>query len=124
MDNATGTIGLRALFDNKDELLWPGLIVSLKIVLREDKDVIVVPREAVQMSQRGNFVFIVKDGVAKMQPVTVGRSVDNETIVLTGLEGQEQVIVDGQLLVVNGGPVQPRPARSSQTGDASPKRAL
>lgn len=124
MDNATGTIGVRAVFENDNEALWPGLIVGLKVSLREEADQVVVPREAVQMSQRGNFVFVVADGVARMQPITVGRSIDKLTVVTNGLKGNEQVIIDGQLLVVEGAPVEPRPAKSSELAPASPAKAL
>ena len=123
MDNTSGTIGVRALFENPEEVLWPGLIVNLKVTLREEKDAVVVPREAVQMSQRGNFVFLVVDGAAKMQPVTVSRSVDKDTIIASGLKGTESVIVDGQLLVIEGGKVQPRqPASSALAPDKAPSR--
>lgn len=123
MDNATGTIGVRAIFENKDEALWPGLIVNLKVSLREEKDVVVVPREAVQMSQRGNYVFTVVEGAAKMTPVTVSRSVDNVTVISKGLTGTETVIIDGQLLVVDGAKVQPRqPARAAAPAEAAAKK--
>ncbi|MCA0424297.1 MAG: efflux RND transporter periplasmic adaptor subunit, partial [Proteobacteria bacterium] len=110
MDNATGTIGVRAIFANADDTLWPGVIVNLKVTLGEDKNAVVVPREAVQMSQRGNFVFTVVDGAAKMTPVTVARNVDQMTVIAKGLAGGESVIIDGQLLVVDGAKVQPRQA--------------
>ena len=113
MDNATGTIGVRAVFDNADEALWPGAIANVKITLRTDADVVTVPRDAVQMSQRGAFVFVVKEGVAKMQTITPGRAVDRDVVVTEGLKGGETVIVDGQLLVVDGGKVQQRQGQSS-----------
>lgn len=116
IDNATGSIGVRATFPNTDEALWPGAIVNLKVTLRMENDMVTVPREAVQMSQRGSFVFTVKDGVAKMQLVTPGRGVDKDLIITSGLTGGEMVIVDGQLLVNDG-------ARVVQRGAGAPAPA-
>lgn len=113
MDSATGTVGLRAIFENADEALWPGAITNLKVSLREDVDVLVVPREAVQMGQRGHFVFVVVDGMARLKPVQVMRTVDRETIIASGLNGDETVVTDGQLQLVEGARVVPRQGASS-----------
>lgn len=113
IDNATGTLGVRATFANADETLWPGAIVNVRVTLRNEDNVVAIPREAVQMSQRGSFVFVVVDGVAKMQPVTVGRGVDKDVVILSGLNGGESVITDGQLLVVDGAKVQSKQQQST-----------
>lgn len=124
MDNTTGTVGLRAMFDNADEALWPGQIVDLKVNLRDDPDQVIVPREAVQMSQKGNFVFVVADGTARMRSVKTSRSVGRNIIIAEGLAGSETVIVDGQLLVVDGAKVQPRQATSSVAPADAPGKSL
>ncbi len=124
MDSTTGTIGVRAIFGNETEALWPGQIVDLKVTLREEPDQVIVPREAVQMSQKGNFVFIVADGMARMRPVKVGRAVGRHAIITEGLDGTETVIVDGQLLVVDGARVQPRQITSSVSPSADVKQPL
>lgn len=121
MDNTTGTIGVRATFDNANEALWPGVITDLKITLREEPDVVTVPREAVQMSQRGTYVFIVEDGTARMKPVTMSRSMGRLAVIASGLKGGEKVITDGQLLVVNGARVQPRQPAAAATLPADGK---
>ena len=69
VDPATGTIVIRAQFDNSDELLWPGQLCNLTLTLREEPNTVVVPREAIQISQNGNYVFTVKDGAAHVTPV-------------------------------------------------------
>ena len=84
VDPATGTIVIRAQFDNADELLWPGQLCNLTLTLREEPNTVVVPREAIQISQNGNFVFTVKDGVAHVTPVTVGRTEGADTVVDEG----------------------------------------
>jgi membrane fusion protein, multidrug efflux system len=102
VDPQTGTILVRALFDNKDEKLWPGTLASVRATLRTDKNVITVPNEAVQNGQRGNFVFVVEDGAAKVRDVSVTRAVDGESIVSDGLKGDETVVTDGQLSLREG----------------------
>ena len=79
------------------------------MTLREE-EAVVVPNAAVQVSQTGNFVFVVKDGVAKVQKVTVERQIDNETVITSGLSGDETVVTDGQLLLSDGTRVAPASA--------------
>jgi len=76
---------------------------------------VIVPTAAIQVSQTGNFVFLVKDGVAKVQPVTVERAVEGNTVVSSGLSGGETVVIDGQLLLSNGTHVTVRPAKKAGT---------
>ena len=114
VDPATGTIVIRAQFDNADELLWPGQLCNLTLTLREEPDTVVVPREAIQISQTGNFVFTTVDGAAHVTPVTVGRTEGPESIITKGLEGGEKVVVDGALLLFEGAKVAPRdPAKGA-----------
>ncbi|MGA2491742.1 MAG: efflux RND transporter periplasmic adaptor subunit [Roseiarcus sp.] len=108
VDPTTGTIVARAIFDNADELLWPGQLCNLTLTLRTEPDIVVVPREAVLIGQSGNYVFTVVDGAAHLQPVEVGRTQDGETIVLKGLAGDETVVVDGALLLTEGAKVAAR----------------
>jgi multidrug efflux system membrane fusion protein len=110
VDSTTGTIVARALFDNADEVLWPGQLCDLTISLRIEPNTIVAPRESIQIGQSGNFVFTVVDGAAHVQPVEVGRSQGEDTVVLKGLNGGETVVVDGALLLTEGAPVTVRDA--------------
>lgn len=114
VDPATGTIVIRAQFDNFDELLWPGQLCDLTLTLREEPNTVVVPREAIQISQNGNFVFTVKDGLAHVTPVTVGRTEGPDTVIDSGLDGTEKVVTDGALLLFEGAKVAPRdPAKGA-----------
>jgi RND family efflux transporter MFP subunit len=110
IDAATGMATIRATMPNTDELLWPGTLVTADMTLRSE-DGVVVPSTAVQISQSGNFVFTVRDGVAKVQRVTVDRQVGQETVIASGLEGGETVVTDGQLLLSEGTRVNPRPRK-------------
>ena len=107
VDATTGMVTVRGIMDNKNETLWPGTLVSTKLVIRSE-DSVVVPTVAVQRSQSGNFVFVVKDGAAKVQPVKVDRTSQGMSVITEGLSGDESVVVDGQLLLSDGTRVEPR----------------
>ncbi|OCK56898.1 efflux RND transporter periplasmic adaptor subunit [Bradyrhizobium sp. LMTR 3] len=107
VDATTGMVTVRGIMANENETLWPGTLVATKLVIRNE-DAIVVPTVAVQRSQSGNFVFVVKDGVAKVQPVTVDRTSQGISVISEGLAGDESVVVDGQLLLSDGTRVEPR----------------
>ncbi len=107
VDSTTGMVIVRGIMDNANETLWPGILVNTKLIIRSENSV-VVPTVAVQRSQSGNYVFVVKDGVAKVQPVTVDRTFQGISVIAEGLSGNEDVVVDGQLLLSNGSRVEPR----------------
>jgi RND family efflux transporter MFP subunit len=112
VDSTTGMVQIRATMPNKDEALWPGTLVTTELTLREE-EAVVVPTAAIQVSQTGNFVFVINNGVAKVQNVTVERAVGNETVVSSGLSGGETVVTDGQLLLSNGTRVNVRPPKAA-----------
>lgn len=116
VDSVTGMAIIRATMPNKDETLWPGTLVTAEVTLRIE-DAVTVPSTAVQVSQTGNFVFVIEDGKAKVQPITVERQVGMETVVATGLKGDETVVTDGQLLLSNGTRVNPRPGKTAGGGE-------
>ncbi len=107
VDSTTGMITVRGIMNNKNETLWPGILVNAKLVIRIEEGV-TVPTAAVQRSQNGNYVFVMKDGKAHVQPVNVSRTFQGTSVVATGLSGGEDVIVDGQLLLSEGTAVAPR----------------
>jgi multidrug efflux system membrane fusion protein len=112
VDPTTGMVQIRASMPNKDELLWPGTLVTTELTLREE-EAVVVPTAAIQVSQTGNFVFVVDNGIAKVQSVKVERAVGNETVVSSGLKGGETVVTDGQLLLSSGTRVNARPPKAA-----------
>lgn len=111
VDAATGTVPVRATMPNDDELLWPGTLVTVRLTFREE-EAVTVPGPAVQVSQAGSYVFVVKNGVATVQPVKVARVLDGETVLESGLQGGESVVIEGQLLLTNGSRVAPRGPKS------------
>ena len=111
VDATTGMITVRGIMENTSETLWPGTLVSTRLTVRTEHAV-VVPSVAVQRSQTGNFVFVIKDNVARQQPVTVLRTSQGLSVVETGLAGDELVVVEGQLLLSDGVRVEIRPRKA------------
>jgi multidrug efflux system membrane fusion protein len=101
VDPATGMVMIRSTMPNKDELLWPGTLVNTELTLRIEKRV-TVPAAALQASQAGQFVFVVKDGAATVRPIQVERTVEGMSVIQSGLEEGEVVVTDGQLLLSEG----------------------
>ncbi len=107
VDATTGMVTVRGIMGNESELLWPGILVNTRLTVRTE-EAVVVPSVGVQRSQTGNFVFVIRDGKAQIQPVTISRTFQGISVVDSGLEGGEDIVVDGQLLLSNGTPVAPR----------------
>ncbi|HMJ44894.1 MAG TPA: efflux RND transporter periplasmic adaptor subunit [Pseudolabrys sp.] len=101
VDASTGMVMIRATMANKDEVLWPGTLVTTKLNIRDD-EAVTVPSAAIQVSQAGTFVFVIKDGKAGVQKVDVERTVGTTTVLKAGLQGGESVVVDGHLQLRNG----------------------
>jgi membrane fusion protein, multidrug efflux system len=112
IDPTTGMATIRATMPNEHEVLWPGTLVTAELTLRIEQAV-VVPSNAVQVSQTGSFVFVLNDNVVKVQPVKVERTVGDLSVIGSGLSGGETVVTDGQLLLSNGTRVSPRAAKAA-----------
>jgi len=99
VDPTTGTIRMKGTFANTDHALWPGLFVQVTLILRTDPNAIVVPSIAVQTSQAGQFVYVVKpdDKTAEVRNIAVERQQGDESIISHGLRPGEEVVTDGQL---------------------------
>jgi multidrug efflux system membrane fusion protein len=103
IDQATGTIKLKANFPNADRRMWPGEIVQITLQLAVDAHAIVVPTAAVQNGQQGQYVYIVAaDHTVKMQPVTVTRTFDDVSVIASGIKAGDEVVTDGQLRLTPG----------------------
>jgi len=103
VDMTTGTIQLKATFPNEDSTLWPGQFVQVVLTLSDLTNAIVVPSQAVQTGQNGQFVYVVKpDQTAEERPVTAGITYQGETVIQSGLRAGETVVTDGQLRLAPG----------------------
>jgi multidrug efflux system membrane fusion protein len=110
VDPATGTIKLKAVFENRERLLWPGQFVDVALRL-DTSESTVVPAEAVQAGQQGQFVYVVKaDRTVEFRPVSVGRTVSGKIVVEKGVSPGETVVTDGQLRLYPGARIEAVPA--------------
>ena len=103
VDAMTGTILLKATFPNADSQLWPGQFVTAALQLGELTNAVVVPAQAVQNGQNGQFIFVVKpDQTVESRPVKTAVTFQSETVITTGLQAGETVVTDGQLRLAPG----------------------
>jgi multidrug efflux system membrane fusion protein len=114
VQDGSGTVKLRATLKNEDRHLWPGQFVQVRLVLKVAKDAVLVPTSVPQMSQKGPFALVVKDGegpdgkpktIAEMRPVKLGQRHGDMIVIDEGIAAGERVITDGQMMVQPGLPV-------------------
>ena len=116
VDSSTGTIRLKGTFGNREKDLWPGQFVNVVLTLTTEPNAIVIPSQAVQTGQEGQYVFVVKqDLTVESRPVVAGRTVNNETVIQKGLQVNEKVVTDGQLRLYPGAKVEIKTSDSSKT---------
>ena len=128
VDTASGTIALKATFANADNALWPGQFVNVKLDLSRRENAVVVPEEALQNGQGGEFVFVVKaDQTVEMRPVKSSLRVGREVVLDEGVQAGEMVVTDGQLRLSPGARVEvtqtPSPSPNPNSAAAAPAPA-
>jgi multidrug efflux system membrane fusion protein len=107
VSQSTGTLQLKASFQNDDNLLWPGRFVNIILTLTNQAGAIVVPVQSVQTSQQGQFIYVVKaDQTVEMRKITLDRTIGDEAVISSGLGAGETIITDGQLRATPGAKVQ------------------
>lgn len=118
VDPTTGTIALKAEFANPTRRLTPGQFVEVDLMLRQLRDALVIPAEALQNGPAGSFVYIARtDGTVEMRPVRIGAGGEGATLVVSeGLVAGERVVIDGQLRLTPG-------ARFSEASLGGPRRS-
>jgi multidrug efflux system membrane fusion protein len=124
IDQSTGTIRLKAQFENSDLQLWPNQFVNIRLLLSMKKGAIYVPTAAIQRGQQGTFVYVVKpDSHAEVRQVQVDFTEGNGTVISGGLAAGEQVVVDGQDKLQGNTKVELRPGGngSSKPSSGAPK---
>lgn len=106
VQEATGTVKLRATIPNDDRRFWPGRFVKVRLVLSTLQGAVLIPAAASQMSARGPFVYVIKqDSTAELRPVTLGQRQGDLVVINQGLKPGERVVVNGQIGVTPGGKV-------------------
>ncbi|WP_088148956.1 efflux RND transporter periplasmic adaptor subunit [Inquilinus limosus] len=114
IDQATGTIRLKATFPNKADQLWPGQFVDVRLLLRTEQNVVTVPSAAIQRGPDGLYVYAVKpDGTAEVRPVGVGQITDGAAVIESGLEAGDSIVTAGQYRLQPGTRVQVREAAAT-----------
>ena len=117
VDPSTGTIQLKATFENKENALWPGQFVNVALTLTRQVGAVVVPAQAVQSGQKGQYVYVVKaDQTVEARPVVPGAPDGPDIVITSGLTAGERVVVDGQLRLVPGARVDVKPAGEAAKG--------
>lgn len=120
VDRTTGTILLKGTFPNAGNRLWPGQFVNVVITLTEQRNAVVVPSQAVQTGQQGQYIFVVKsDNSVEIRPVVPGAVVGGDEVIEKGIQSGERVVTDGQLMLYPGAHVLDR-ASASPGGGAPP----
>ncbi len=106
VQNGTGTVNLRATMRNPDHHFWPGQFVDVKLILNMEKNAVLIPNQATQISQKGPFVYIVKaDDTAELRPIKLGQRQGDDVVVTEGIAPNERVVLTGQMLIRPGGKV-------------------
>jgi multidrug efflux system membrane fusion protein len=119
VDTTTGTIQLKATFDNADKKLWPGEFVAVSLVLNVEKDALTIPAQAVMTGQAGTYVYVLNpDQTARTQSVTVGRASNDFVVITQGLAAGQRVVTDGQLRLVPGARVEIKTGAAAQADNA------
>jgi multidrug efflux system membrane fusion protein len=101
VDATTGMVNVRASMPNAEEVLWPGTLVQTYLNLRNE-EAVTVPSAAVQVSQAGNYVYVVKNDVAELHPVKVARTLGEMTVLESGVNDGDTVVTNGHLQLTNG----------------------
>jgi membrane fusion protein, multidrug efflux system len=127
IDQSTGTIKLKAEFDNSDLSLWPNQFVNVRLFLSVRNDAVVIPTAAIQNGTQGPFVYVVNtDKTAVVQPIQVDFNEGNISVIRKGLEAGQQIVVDGQDKIQAGMKVVPHPSNlnlNSSVGGANSSAA-
>lgn len=111
IDNTTGMIQLKAIFNNNDEQLWPGQFIQISLPFKKINDALIIPSAAVQTGQSDSFVYVIdKQNQASYRSITLGPIVSSGIVITKGLSPGEQVVIAGQLHLKDGSKVEIRPS--------------
>lgn len=120
VDTTTGTIQLKATFPNEDDRFVPGQFLNVTVELAVLNDAVVVPAAAVQIGQRGHYVYVVKpDSTVELRLVRAGIASEREIVIQDGLKPGERVVTEGQLRLRPGARVAVRPTSGAPPGRAT-----
>ncbi len=121
VDPMTGTVTVKARIANANEGLWPGQFIKAETTLGVESAALAIPSAAVQLGPQGPYVFVVDGAKVVVRPVVVKRTQNGESVIGEGLKAGEQVVIDGQLRLVDGAPVAPRPPQAEAPKPSPPR---
>ncbi len=111
LNDLSGTITVKARFENADEALWPGEFYAIRITLKTDEAAVTVPERALQQGQNGPYVYVVEADVARLRPLQVDRVLDGVVVITSGLNAGDTVLAslpanlrDGSAVQIVGAP--------------------
>lgn len=107
IDPTTGTMMLRALLENKERYLWPGMFVNVRLILTTEDDALLIPARAVMVGQSGEYVYVIDGNTVRQRYVELGEPQDALIVVKSGLEAGEKVVIKGQMGLIDGKVVKP-----------------
>jgi multidrug efflux system membrane fusion protein len=118
VDQASGTIQMKATFENKDNALWPGLSVATRLLIDTQRNVLVISNDAIQHGPNGLYSFVVgKDNKVEKRDIEVGDEGTSQSVVRKGLASGDRVVTTGQYRLTEGALVTPRNANPSSSPD-------
>jgi multidrug efflux system membrane fusion protein len=122
VDAATGTIRLKAQFDNTGEPLWPGAFVNARLVLATRQNAVTVPQDAVMQGPNGSYLYVLgDDGIAHRRTVKIAATQEGVAVVANGLQTGERIVVEGQYRLTEGAKVKlDAPQQAELGGQAAP----
>ena len=124
VDPTTGMIQLRATFPNRRSVLWPGQFVNVTLTLSELTNVVVVPSQAVQTGQNGEYLYVLKsnqtDQTVEERPIVIGVTYQGVTVIKSGVQAGETIVTDGQLRLAPGVTVSVNAAEATGSSTNSP----
>jgi multidrug efflux system membrane fusion protein len=124
VDSTTGSIHLRGTFQNQQNRLWPGLYVNVLLTLSQQPNAIVVPAHAIITTQQGSYVYVVKaNNTVEQRTVVPIRTIVDDTVVEKGVKPGETIVVDGQINLIPGSPVEAKNAAASAADPADPPQS-
>jgi multidrug efflux system membrane fusion protein len=119
IDPTTGMVKLKAVFDNADDSLWPGELVIARVVVGTDRNASVVSSAAIQNSQTGSYLFVLKpDSTVKTAVVKVGQTVGDVTAIQSGVVAGDEVVISGQSRLADGTKVTTKQSTGSEVASA------
>ncbi len=122
VQNGSGTVNLRATMTNSDHHFWPGQFVNVRLVLNTEKDAVLIPNQATELSQQGPFVYVVKaDDTAEFRPVKLGQRQGDQVVVEAGVAPDERVVLAGQMMIRPGSKVRIDSAPAAPVSNAKSK---